>query len=122
RERRELFLARDQIGVKPLYYVVSDGLLAVCSEVRPLLTHPHVTPRLDPEGVVEFLAFGGNLGEATIVAGVRRLLPGHLLRAGEAGVTVRRWWDPLGDVAASPADPVGELRDRLDEAVRLALV
>ena len=122
RDSRELFLARDQVGVKPLYYVVSDGLLAVCSEVRPLLAHPRLSPRLDPEGVVEFLAFGRNLGEATIVAGVRRLLPGHWLRADETGVTVRQWWDPIGDSPAPAEDLEAELRDRLDTSVARALV
>jgi asparagine synthase (glutamine-hydrolysing) len=122
RDARQLFLARDQVGVKPLYYAVSDGLLAVCSEVRPLLLHPHLTPRLDPEGVVEFLAFGGNLGETTLVSGVRRLLPGHWLRADEAGVTVRQWWDPIGDSPEPAEDLEADLCDRLDTAVARALV
>lgn len=121
-DRRQLFLARDQVGVKPLYYAVSDGLLSVCSEVRPLLAHPRLTPRLDPEGVVEFLAFGGNLGERTLVSGVRRLLPGHWLRADEKEITVRQWWDPIGDGPEPSGDLESELRDRLDTAVARALV
>src|SRR4051794_32113891 len=122
REARELFIARDQVGVKPLYYSLADDLLTVSSEIRPLLAHPRARPELDAEGVVEFLAFGGNLGERTIVSGVRRLLPGHWLRAGQGGVTVRQWWDPIGAPLEPRADLEAVLRDRLDEAVAYALV
>ena len=65
RRTNEIFAARDQMGVKPLYYYVDDGLFAACSEIRPLLRHPSIRPRLDPEGVVEFLSFGNNLGSRT---------------------------------------------------------
>jgi asparagine synthase (glutamine-hydrolysing) len=77
---RELLAGRDQLGVKPLYYTLADGLFVAASELRTLLAHPAVRPQLDPAAVVEYLAFGYVCGDRTLVEGVRKLPPGHALR------------------------------------------
>ena len=124
RETGDAFAARDQVGVKPFYYFVRDGIFAACSEVRPLLSYPGFRPALDPEGAVEFLAFGNSLGDGTIVQGVRKLAPGHYLRLSEGRVTVHEYWDYLPPEAGHGAggDPVGELSSLLDDAVASSLV
>lgn len=125
RHTGDVFAARDQIGVKPLYYRVEDGVVALCSEVRPLLRHPRPHRGLDPAALVEFLAFGANLGAETVVRGLRRLLPGHSLHLRDGRLEVRRWWDVLDCDPVEPpsADAAAEvLRERLGDAVSAALV
>jgi asparagine synthase (glutamine-hydrolysing) len=123
RETGEIFAARDQIGVKPLYWRFADGLFVSASELRTVLAHPNVRPALDPAAVVEYLAFGHNQGERTLVDGVRKLPPGHALRLRRGNVEVFEYWDPLsadqGETRHATAD---ELRERLEEAVAASLV
>ncbi len=69
-EERELLAARDQIGVKPLYYSADRGVFVAASELRTLIAHPSVRPRLNPTRVVEYLAFGFVLGADTLLDGV----------------------------------------------------
>ena len=119
----DLFAARDQIGVKPFYYSIRDGIFAACSEVRPLLEYPWGAPELDPAGVVEFLAFGNNFGERTLVQDVSRLLPGHCLTVSNGSVRVREYWDALAATeGANGDDPAAELRELLDDAVAASMV
>jgi asparagine synthase (glutamine-hydrolysing) len=120
----DVFAARDPVGVKPLHYVVADGLLALCSELRPLLAHPRFHPSFDPVGLVEFLAFGDNPSDRTIVNDVRKLLPGHFMRIREGRVTVEQYWYPFEAAVDIPseADAPGEVLRRVDDAVAAALV
>lgn len=119
----DVFAARDHIGVKPLYYFVRDGMLVLCSEVRPLLAHPRLDPTVDPAGVVEYLAFGNNLGERTVVEDIRKLPPGHTIAVREGRLTLREYWDVLPGAADGPGDDAAaELGALLDDAVAASLV
>ena len=124
RETGECFAARDQVGVKPFYYFVSDEVFVACSEVRPLLLYPGFRPTLDPDGVVEFLAFGNSLGEGTVVEGVRKLAPGHCLRIRDGRLSIREYWDylPPEEDSRPGAAPLSELSDLVDDAVAASLV
>jgi len=62
RDNDSLVAARDQIGVKPLYWAFADGVFVAASELRTLMRHPRLRPQLDPEGFVEYLAFGYTSG------------------------------------------------------------
>lgn len=124
KQTNEVFAARDPIGVKPFYYMEGDGMFVACSEVRPLLQYPGFRPTFDPAGVVEFLAFGDNPGEGTLVDGVRKLLPGHCIHIRNRVLTVSEYWDAL---ASSPEHrsvdgATKELLSMLDGAVGAALV
>ncbi len=113
REQGELVLVRDRLGIKPLYY--SDAPFAFASELRTLLHVPGIERELDRESLFHYLSLRFVPGERSILAGVKRLPPGHLLRYDlESRVpTVQRWWKlEFG----SGADP-GELRERLRDAV-----
>ncbi len=123
RETGELLAARDQLGVKPLYFALRDGVFVAASEMRAMVRHPALRPRLDPGGVVEYLAFGHTGAERTLVDGIQKLPPGHILRLRDRGLEVAEYWDVL------PPEPweadgtlEGELLDRLDEAVAASLV
>ena len=124
RRTNDIFAARDHIGVKPLYYYTDDGLFAACSELRPLLGHPSIRPRLDAEGVIEFLAFGNNLGSRTLIEGIQVLPPGHVLHARNEHVTVSEYWDvlPVASAPVSREEAEDVLADLLEESVALSLV
>jgi asparagine synthase (glutamine-hydrolysing) len=117
---RTLFLARDRLGIKPLYYASQRGDLLFASEPKGLFA-AGVSPSFDPATWEELLCFRYVAGEATPLAGVRRLLPGHFMvwRSGES--RTERWWNLADRVRAArdtPArDVAGWYRETLDSAV-----
>lgn len=99
RENR-FFAARDHFGVKPFYYsVLGDATLVFASEIKALFCAPDVERRLDVTALHEYLTFQFCLGEKTLFAGVRKLLPGHSLSCTPGGrLEVRQWWSPSFEV------------------------
>ncbi|HEV7966177.1 MAG TPA: asparagine synthase (glutamine-hydrolyzing) [Candidatus Acidoferrales bacterium] len=77
--RGRIFLARDRLGIKPLYYASSDGALLFSSEVRSLLASGRLQPRLSPDSLEAFLTFGSVAEPSTLVEGVFSVPPGHFL-------------------------------------------
>jgi asparagine synthase (glutamine-hydrolysing) len=128
RKRRELFLARDRFGVKPLYYTLTaDGSLYFGSEIKSVLASGAVSPRLALDVLPDYLANHAPSGENTLFEGVKRLLPGHSLRWRDGEVQIERYWDlsfaPDELIRSrTDADLVQEYGERLLEAVRLRLM
>ena len=94
--RRELFIARDRLGVKPLYYVHrSDGSLFFASEIKSVLAARGVPrPEINYRALPDYLANHGTSAEETLFAGVKRLLPGHtLLWRTDGRIEIRKYWD-----------------------------
>ena len=122
--RERLYVARDRVGIKPLYYWEHDGGVAFASELRALLTLPGFPRRLDIDAVAQYLAFGYVPESACIFEGVSKLPAGHFLtwNAG-APVDVQQYWSALRpertDVSADEATE--ELRALLRESVQLHL-
>jgi len=112
---RTLIAARDRAGEKPLYWTKTAKGLLLASEVKALLVRPEVSRELDPIALDQFLTYEYILAPRTLLKGVHKLPPAHLLRYRDGDVTVRRYWD-AADV---------ELRDWKDdeaaEALRSAL-
>jgi asparagine synthase (glutamine-hydrolysing) len=93
---RTLFLARDRLGVKPLFYApLSDGSLAFASELKGLIAHPLLRREIDPLAVEDYLAWGYVPDHRSILAGVHKLPAGHslLLRHDAPLPAPRQWWD-----------------------------
>ena len=93
---RTLFLARDRLGVKPLFYVpLSDGSLAFASELKGLTAHPLLRRDIDPLAIEDYLAWGYVPDHRSILAGVHKLPAGHwlMLRHGAALPQPVQWWD-----------------------------
>ena len=123
REQR-LMLARDRIGIKPLYYAVTRGRLAFASEVKALLRLPAIPRRLSWPALDHLLDGGTTPPGSSIVDGILKLEPGHVLLASpRAGVTTRRYWSfQIRPDRSHPASWYEEkLRAVLDETVRLHL-
>jgi asparagine synthase (glutamine-hydrolysing) len=92
--KRELFIARDRLGVKPLYYVHTvDGSLFFGSEIKTVLEAGAVKPEINYAVLSDYLANHAPSGEETLFQGVKRLLPGHVLTWRDGEVTIRRYWD-----------------------------
>ncbi|NBS15287.1 MAG: asparagine synthase (glutamine-hydrolyzing), partial [Verrucomicrobia bacterium] len=124
REKR-LTLARDPLGIKPLYYANHRGELLFASELRSLLRFPGFKPGLDPASINKYLAFGYIPAPSTAYAGVRKLEPGQMIIWSPAGRRTEYFWDlPIEDnpVGAGTFDESAEsTRDLLREAVRYQL-
>ena len=93
---RTLFLARDRLGVKPLFYApLSDGSLAFASELKGLIAHPLLRRDIDPLAIEDYLAWGYVPDHRSILAGVHKLPAGHslLLRHDAPLPAPRQWWD-----------------------------
>ena len=125
--QRTLFLARDRLGVKPLHYAaLSDGSLAVASELKGLLAHPLLRREIDPLAVEDYLAWGYVPDHRAILKGVHKLPAGHylLLRHGSPLPAPVRWWEPsfADRRRESAADLEAELLHHLREAVRSRMV
>ncbi len=118
-KRRRLLLARDPMGMKPLYFVRHDGRFAFASEVKALLCLPGLERRVDVAALSGLLELGTVPGERTLFAGIGRLLPGHLLRLEASGEVQQApfWRLPAPGV---PADGRRNVRaDPVPEFVRL---
>jgi asparagine synthase (glutamine-hydrolysing) len=124
RAERRLWLVRDRLGVKPLYYAVSQGRLVFGSEIKALLVVPGVGRTLDPAALDAFLALNYVPGPRTIWREVQQVPPGHLLSASAEGHTVECWWDvQFGrDLLTDRRQAIEEIRALCDDAVRLRLV
>jgi asparagine synthase (glutamine-hydrolysing) len=123
--RRRLLLARDRLGIKPLYYADHDGTLLFGSEIKAILRHPAAGAALDHDALAAFLLLKYAPAPRTFFAGISALPPGHLLVSDAGGVAVRRWWDVSFRRPSAPVtehDAADGLRARLEEAVRSQLV
>ncbi len=127
RSRRHLLLARDPLGISPLFYTVKDGLLLFSSEIKALLAHPKVSREVDLTGLDQVLSFPGLVPPRTMFRGIHCLEAGHFLSADSSGTRIEEYWDldypEIGEPleAREEADYVEELRERLAEAVRIRL-
>ncbi|WP_297484243.1 XrtA/PEP-CTERM system amidotransferase [Ferrovum sp.] len=127
RSRQKLFLARDRLGVKPLFYSLqSDGKFIFASELKALRLYPGFDPTLDPCAVEEYFAYGYIPEPRTIYRNTFKLPPGHHLTLSPHAPlpAPHRYWDiPFAPVpVTSMQDMQAELVERLREAVRIRLV
>ncbi|HEY0386132.1 MAG TPA: asparagine synthase (glutamine-hydrolyzing), partial [Pyrinomonadaceae bacterium] len=92
--QKELFIARDRLGVKPLYYAhADDGSLYFASEIKALLEARAVVPEMNYRALPDYLANHATSGEETLFRGIKRLLPGHTLRWRDGEVRIEEYWD-----------------------------
>jgi asparagine synthase (glutamine-hydrolysing) len=118
--RQSLLLARDRLGIKPLYYWITDDGLAFCSELRSLLALDRFPREIDRLAVARYLALGYVPDPMSIFRGVRKLPPGHILTwDARNGARVERYWNPVQpeDSAMDETEAVRELERLLMEAV-----
>jgi asparagine synthase (glutamine-hydrolysing) len=94
RNSRTLFIARDRLGIKPLYYKLTPERLLFGSEIKALLAHGGIRPEFNRTALPEYLAFGYLSGEESFYRGILKLLPGHTMTIGPEGIAdIRQYWD-----------------------------
>jgi asparagine synthase (glutamine-hydrolysing) len=131
RRLRRLTLARDRVGIKPLYWADCDGTVLFGSEIRALAAHPAWRARIDQEAAAAFLAYGNVPAPRTIYAGVQKLEPGTMLIIEGAGEPqIQRYWDPAAVALAGASAPLDMSLDEaadqvealLTDAIRLQMI
>jgi asparagine synthase (glutamine-hydrolysing) len=121
RSKRCLFLARDRLGIKPLYYRFDGNTLLFGSEVKAVLAYPGVKPEFNRGTLAEYLAFGYIAGAESMYAGIRKLMPGHILTLDGCGqLSTSSYWDLdiKADEGSQPREHyVRRYREQLEECV-----
>jgi asparagine synthase (glutamine-hydrolysing) len=121
-ERKQfLLLARDRVGIKPLYYVNTGKALVFGSEIKSLLVDPTVERKIDPRAIDRFLTYYYLPGEETLFEGIRKLDPGHFITVHNGRVTKRQYWDLHFEISPRWTrfeDAVEELKMLLRDTVR----
>jgi asparagine synthase (glutamine-hydrolysing) len=121
RNKRNLFLARDRLGIKPLYYRHDGKTLLFGSEIKTILAHPDVKREFNRGTLAEYLAFGYVAGEESMYAGIRKLMPGHILTVDERGeLETSSYWElsiKPDDGSQSREFYVSRYREQLEECV-----
>jgi asparagine synthase (glutamine-hydrolysing) len=120
--RQRLMLARDRMGIKPLYYARTGNALVFASEIKALLREPGLPVEIDPRGLRRYLVYRHPYGRGTLFKGIEQLPPAHYLLATPNGVSVRRYWD----VPERPQEDTSAYAEGflplLEEAVKLRMI
>jgi asparagine synthase (glutamine-hydrolysing) len=121
--QKVLFLARDRVGIKPLYYCLTDQALVFGSEIKAILADPEVRPELVPEMIDRFLSFYYVPGEETLLRNIYKLAPGSCMVVKGAKAQIRQYWDL--HFSPEPQDLAlaeRKLLDLLEESVQLHMI
>jgi asparagine synthase (glutamine-hydrolysing) len=121
--RKSLFLARDRVGIKPLYYFLSGNSLVFGSEIKAILADPEVQPEVVPAMIDRLLTFNYLPGEETLLRNIHKLAPGSYMIAGNGKIQIKQYWD-LRFTRSTLSLPEAEeqLSALLDQSVRLHMI
>jgi len=118
--RRRLFLARDHVGINPLYYTIIDGCLIFGSEIKAILAHPLAPREVDLVGLDQIMTFPGLVSPRTMFKGISSLPSGHFILIDDQDIQIKEYWDldypRVGEFAY-----VGTEAEYIDELERLLL-
>ncbi len=119
-EREQLVLARDRIGVKPLYFYQQDGRFIFASEIKAILRHPGVTRELDEESLYHYLTFLTTPAPRTLFRNIQKLPAGHVLIVKRDGTTeLKQYWDALPPETLPPETAARTEAQHSEEILRL---
>lgn len=123
-ETRKLWIVRDRLGIKPLYYWCSDSEIIFSSELRSLIQSGRVPKRIDPTGLEDFLRYQTVHAPRTILQGVQMLMPGQWIEASaETQPVMEYWWQPkIKPLPVNAAEAQRDVLDLLRAAVERRLV
>src|SRR5438552_1356313 len=121
RRSRRLFIARDRLGIKPLYYFYDGKKFVFGSEIKAMLAYPGINPEFNHTALAEYLAFGYIAGKETMFTGIRKLLPGNTLEIDDSReIKIESYWDlsvPAGGGSHPRTYYVKTYRELLEECV-----
>jgi len=122
---QELFIARDRLGIKPLYYSQINEQLIFSSEIRALLASGMIPKKMDLNSLEDYLLYQTVHAPATIIENVKMLMPGHFMKINNGSVNVKCWWKPEIKSSKSNSDYSAvckDIRKLLRDAVACRLV
>lgn len=125
KKNKKALIARDRLGIKPLYYTLQRGSLYFASEIKTLLMHPDISRELNPESLHHYLTYLYAPGEDTFFTGIKKLLPGHLLTWQNGVLDVRAYWDipdATAETSMSEEEWLAQTELLLRESVKLHLI
>jgi len=93
KKKKRVFLARDRVGVKPLYYAIVNNKMIFASEIKAILQVKEVERKVNAEALYDYLLIDGTIGNKTFFKGIKKLLPGHYILAENGKVRVQQYWD-----------------------------
>lgn len=121
--QNSLFLARDHVGVKPLYYYNDQDSFVFASQPRAILASEKFRTRVDHNAFSLFLAYGNVPGDVSIYEGVRKLLPGHWLLLKDSNLEIKQYWSlTYAPTIFDPSEAENLVRTQVEESVRLQTV
>ena len=122
---QELFIARDRLGIKPLYYSQVNEQLLFSSEIRALLASGMIPKKMDLNSLEDYLLYQTVHAPATIIENVKMLMPGHFMKINNGSVIVKCWWKPVikkNDHEVDYSTVCKDVRQLLRDAVERRLV
>lgn len=120
---QRLFIARDRLGIKPLYYAYIEGKFFFSSEIKSILQYDGYKKEIDRDSLYATFNLGYTVGEKTIFKGIHKLLPGHYACVDKNGLKIEKYWDLREDVQYTDLnDASKKLREMLEESVKLRLI
>jgi len=123
-EKKQLFLARDRVGIKPLYYYWDGRKFLFASEIKAILQAPTIRREIDPCALDDYLTYLYIPAPKTIFQSIRKLLPGYTLTVSEQGLREREYWDLIFAPKENLAEPdyVAGVLEKLQESVSIHMV
>ena len=124
--KKELFLARDRVGIRPLYYTIQGDSVIFASEIKAIFMEEKIPREIDPIAIDQIFTFWSTLPNRTIFKGINELSPGHFLKASQDNVTIKKYWDipfrpPEEQLNWTRDDVCQEIKELLKDAVRIRL-
>lgn len=126
-QEKELFIARDRLGIKPLYYFYTNGIFAFSSELRSLLASDLISKKIDEDSLIDYLRYQTVHAPHTIIKGVKMLMPGHYIEMKNEQLKIKNYWSLVNNIShASDGKSYKEIckdvNDLLSKAVERRLI
>ena len=123
---KQLFLARDRVGIRPLYYTIVNNTLIFASEIKAIFMKREVSREIDPVAMDQIFTFWTTLSPRTVFKDIYELPPGHYMKISGGKVTLKKYWDiPFYSRSeqfdTAPEEICGQIRELLLDAVRIRL-
>jgi len=121
--KKRLFLVRDRLGIKPLYYYIDGDKFIFASELKAILKYDGVRRNIDLNALNEFFSYRYVPSERTLIENIHKLLPGHILTLKDGNIQTSKYWDLVEDITDEPEEYyIEKLRELLRKSVKQQLV
>ncbi|MBT7392383.1 asparagine synthase (glutamine-hydrolyzing) [archaeon] len=122
-KNKEIFIARDRLGIKPLYYYFEDKTFVFASEIKALYNYDKIKKEIKTDVINRYFTHRYCPGESTIFKGIKKLLPGHYLVYKKEKIKIKKYWDLSFNIKKSPINKISrEFRDIFEQSVKYRMI